>query len=39
MDKYVRLPASDVAGWVGLAVAVVAIIIVAKKLPIVGRHV
>lgn len=35
MDKYVRLPASDLAGVVGFALMTIAVIVVAKKLPFV----
>ena len=39
MDKYFKLPASTVAEWVGLAVAVIAIVAVARKLPVVSGFV
>jgi hypothetical protein len=39
MDKYVKFPASDVASWVGLAVAVIAIVAVARRLPVVSGFV
>lgn len=37
MDKFFRLPASDVPGWVGLAVAVLLIMVVAKKSGIAAK--
>lgn len=39
MDRVIKLPASDVASWVGLAVAVIAIVAVAKYVPVVKRYV
>lgn len=35
VDKYLKLPANDLPTWVGLAVAVIGIIVIAKKLPVV----
>lgn len=34
-NKYVRFPASDLAGIVGFALMTIAVIVVAKKLPFV----
>lgn len=36
MSSYVKFPASTVPEWIGLAVAVIAIIAVAKRLPVVS---
>lgn len=39
MDKYVKWPASDLASFVGLAITVIAIVVVAKRLPVVSGFV
>lgn len=39
MDKYLKLPASDVASWVGFAVAVIVIVAIATRTPIVKKFV
>ena len=36
MERYVKLPAATLPEWVGLAVAVIAIVAVARKLPVVS---
>ncbi len=35
MDKYFKLPATDLAGVLGFAFTVIAVIAVAKRIPVV----